>query len=108
MEEKSRLLKRNPEPTKTLSRPQAIVTQPKSEPAKPVPTPDAGVGGSSLDTMVAACAMELMNARNSFDTDAIQKNCQIAALRYLIATLFLNRRALPYNHRWRRMVTHHL
>ena len=64
--DKPRMLKRNPEPAKTLSRPQPIVTQPKSEPAKPVPTPDAGVGGSSLDTMVAACAMELMNARNSF------------------------------------------
>ena len=66
MENKTRLLKRNPEPAKTLSRPQPVVTQPKSEPAKPEPTPDAGVGGSSLDTMVAACAVELMNARNSF------------------------------------------
>ena len=66
METKSRLLKRNPESTRTLSRPEVTVTQPKSEPAKPQPTPDAGVGGSSLDTMVAACAMELMNARNSF------------------------------------------
>ena len=64
--EKTRMLKRNPEPAKTLSRPQPVVTQPKSEPAKPEPTPDAGVGGSSLDTMVAACAVELMNARNSF------------------------------------------
>jgi len=66
MENKTRLLKRNPEPAKTISRPQVTVTQPKSEPAKPEPTPDAGVGGSSLDTMVAACAVELMNARNSF------------------------------------------
>lgn len=66
METKSRLLKRNPELTKTISRPQVTVNQPKSEPAKPQPTPDAGVGGSSLDTMVAACAVELMNARNSF------------------------------------------
>jgi hypothetical protein len=66
MEEKARLLKRNPEPTKTVSRPTVTVTQPKSEPAKPQPTPSTGVGGSSLDTMVAACAMELMNARNSF------------------------------------------
>jgi hypothetical protein len=63
---KPRMLKRSPESTATLSRPQVNVTQPKSEPAKPQPTPDAGVGGSSLDTMVAACAMELMNARNSF------------------------------------------
>jgi hypothetical protein len=61
-----RILKRNSEPAKTLSRPQPVVTQPKSEPAKPEPTPSTGVGGSSLDTMVAACAMELMNARNSF------------------------------------------
>jgi len=66
METKSRLLKRNPEPTRTLSRPQVTVTQPKEEPAKPQPTPDTGVGGSSLDTMVGACATELMNARTSF------------------------------------------
>lgn len=57
--EKSRFLKREPEPTKTISRP-------KSEPVKANPTPDTGVGGSSLDTMVAACASELMNARGSF------------------------------------------
>ena len=61
--DKPRLLKRNPE---TVSRPTVTVNQPKTEPAKPQPTPDAGVGGSSLDNMVAACAMELMNARNSF------------------------------------------
>jgi hypothetical protein len=66
MENKTRLLKRNPEPAKTLSRPQVTVTQPKSEPAKPVPTPDNGVGGSSLDTMTAACATEMMNAAISF------------------------------------------
>jgi DNA-binding ferritin-like protein len=66
MENKTRLLKRNPEPAKTLSRPQVTVTQPKSEPAKPQPTPDAGVGGSSLDTMTAACATEMMNAAVSF------------------------------------------
>jgi hypothetical protein len=66
MEEKSRLLKRNPETTKTLSRPTVTVTQPKSEPAKPEPTPNTGVGGSSLDTMVASCVSELMNARTSF------------------------------------------
>ena len=66
MENKTRLLKRNPEPAKTLSRPQVTVTQPKSEPAKPQPTPDAGVGGSSLDTMTAACATEMMNASISF------------------------------------------
>ena len=66
MENNSRVLKRNPEPVKTLSRPQVTVTQPKSEPAKPQPTPDAGVGGSSLDTMTAACATEMMNAAISF------------------------------------------
>jgi len=60
------MLKRNPEPAKTLSRPQPVVTQPKSEPAKPEPTPDNGVGGSSLDTMTAACATEMMNAAVSF------------------------------------------
>jgi archaellum component FlaC len=58
--EKPRMLKRNPEPSQ-LSRPQPLQTQPKPE-----PTSDSGVGGSSLDTMVAACAMEFMNARNSF------------------------------------------
>jgi hypothetical protein len=58
MESKSRLLKRNPEPARTLSRPQVTVTQPKSEPAKPQPTPDTGVGGSSLDNMVSSCATE--------------------------------------------------
>jgi hypothetical protein len=63
--EKPRMLKRNTESTK-LSRPQPLPIVPKSEAAKPEPTPDSGVGGSSLDTMVAACAMELMNARNSF------------------------------------------
>ena len=66
MENKTRLLKRNPEPTKTLSRPQPVVTQPKEEPAKPQPTPDTGVGGSSLDTMTGACATEMMNAAISF------------------------------------------
>jgi DNA-binding ferritin-like protein len=64
--DKTRMLKRNPEPAKTLSRPQPVVTQPKTEPAKPVPTPDTGVGGSSLDTMTAACATEMMNAATSF------------------------------------------
>ena len=66
METKARVLKRNPEPARTISRPQPVVTQPKSEPAKPEPTSDAGVGGSSLDTMTAACATEMMNAATSF------------------------------------------
>ena len=60
------MLKRNPESTATLSRPQVNVTQPKSEPSKPQPTPNTGVGGSSLDTMTAACATEMMNAAISF------------------------------------------
>jgi hypothetical protein len=63
--EKARMLKRNPEPARTLSRPQVTVTQPKEEPAKPKPTPNTGVGGSSLDNIVSACASELMNARTS-------------------------------------------
>jgi hypothetical protein len=63
--EKARMLKRNPEPSRSLSRPQVTVTQPKSEPSKPQPTPDTGVGGSSLDNMVSSCASELMNARTS-------------------------------------------
>jgi hypothetical protein len=53
------LLKRNSDPKVT-------VTQPKGEPAKPQPTPDTGVGGSSLDNMTAACATEMMNAAVSF------------------------------------------
>jgi hypothetical protein len=62
MENKSRLLKRNPEPAKTISRPAPI----KEEPAKPIPVTDSGTGGSSIDNMVSSCAMELMNARNTF------------------------------------------
>jgi len=64
--DKARMLKRDTQPTKTVSRPQPIVTQPKSEPAKAQPTPNTGVGGSSLDTMTAAFATELMNAAISF------------------------------------------
>jgi hypothetical protein len=60
------LLKRDAEPVKKISRPEVTVTQPKEEPAKPQPTPDTGVGGSSLDTMTAACATEMMNAAISF------------------------------------------
>ncbi len=59
--EQTRMLKRNPESTKTISRP-----QPKVEQAKPEPTTNSSVGGSSLDTMVSACVTELMNARTSF------------------------------------------
>ena len=61
------LLKRNLEPAiKKISRPAVTIEQPKTEPAKAQPTPDAGVGGSSLDTMTAACATEMMNAAISF------------------------------------------
>jgi len=60
------MLKRNPENAKNVSKPQVVVTQPKEEPAKPQPTPNTGVGGSSLDTMTAACATEMMNAAISF------------------------------------------
>jgi hypothetical protein len=60
------LLKRDSVIAKKITRPTVTVTQPKEEPAKPQPTPDAGVGGSSLDTMTAACATEMMNAATSF------------------------------------------
>jgi hypothetical protein len=59
------MLKR-PDATGSTSRIESIVTQPKSEPAKPQPTPSTGVGGSSLDTMTAACSTEMMNAAISF------------------------------------------
>jgi hypothetical protein len=60
------LLKRSPESANKISRPTVTVTQPKEEPAKPQPTPDTGVGGSSLDNMTASCATEMMNAAVSF------------------------------------------
>lgn len=53
------MLKRNPESIK-ISRP-----EPKVEQVKPEPIASTGVDGSSLDTMVSACATELMNARTS-------------------------------------------
>jgi hypothetical protein len=62
----TRMLKRPDASGTTISRVDSIITQPKSEPAKPQPTPDTGVGGSSLDNMVSSCASELMNARTSF------------------------------------------
>jgi DNA-binding ferritin-like protein len=52
--------------SRTLLKRNVTVTQPKTEPAKPQPTPDTGVGGSSLDNMTAACATEMMNAAVSF------------------------------------------
>jgi archaellum component FlaC len=60
--EQPRMLKRNPEPAKTIAKPQPV----KPVEVKPQPVQESGVGGSSLDNMVSACAMELMNARNSF------------------------------------------
>lgn len=63
--EKPRMLKRNPESSSTNIM-LDIISPSKSESAKPQPSATTGVGGSSLDNMVAACAMELMNARNSF------------------------------------------
>jgi len=59
-EQPRNLLKRNPEPVKKLSRPTT------EQAAKPMPTADSGVGGSSLDNMTAACATEMMNAAVSF------------------------------------------
>ena len=59
-EQPRNLLKRDPEPIKKLSRPST------EQVAKPMPTTDSGVGGSSLDNMTAACATEMMNAATSF------------------------------------------
>jgi len=52
------MLKRNPEPVKTITRP--------VEPVKAQPAKDTGVGGSSLDKMTSSCATEMMNAAVSF------------------------------------------
>jgi len=62
----TRMLKRPDAAAATIARPQVTVTQPKQEPAKPQPTPDTGVGGSSLDNMTASLATEMMNAAISF------------------------------------------
>jgi hypothetical protein len=59
-EQPRNLLKRDPEPIKKLSRPSV------EQVAKPQPAADAGVGGSSLDNMTAACSTEMMNAAVSF------------------------------------------
>jgi hypothetical protein len=64
--DKPRMLKRPDASGITNDKIESIVSQPKSEPAKPQPTPSTGVGGSSLDTMTAACATEMMNATTSF------------------------------------------
>jgi len=57
----TRILKRNSAPAKQISRPVA-----EKETVKPQPASDTGVGGSSLDTMTAACATEMLNAASSF------------------------------------------
>ena len=62
METKTNILKRTAEPARKLARPDGS----PSEKPEPTPAPSTGVGGSSLDTMTAACASELMNARTSF------------------------------------------
>jgi DNA-binding ferritin-like protein len=57
---------------RTLRRPEATfkkeasVSETKKESPKAEPVKDNGVGGSSLDTMTAACATEMMNATTSF------------------------------------------
>ena len=56
MENSKRILRRPDAPTPTVKRETAPTAQ---------PTVDKGVGGSSLDNMVSACATELMNARTS-------------------------------------------
>ena len=66
METVARMLKRNPEPAKKLVKAESKTPEPKVDSVKPQPTKDTGVGGSSLDTMTAACATELMNAAVSF------------------------------------------
>jgi len=66
--EKLRTLKTISQPAKTISRPSAKVEEKEEKEeyniAKPVP--DTGVGGSSLDTMTANLATEMMNAAISF------------------------------------------
>jgi hypothetical protein len=66
MENKTRILKLNLEPTKTLSRPQSAEIKVKEESIVAKPIADTGVGGSSLDTMTANLATEIMNAAISF------------------------------------------
>jgi DNA-binding ferritin-like protein len=65
MENKMRALKINTQPAKTISRPSVKVEE-KEESVIAKPVPDTGVGGSSLDTMTANLATEMMNAAISF------------------------------------------
>ncbi len=60
-----RSLKINTQPAKTISRPSVKVEE-KEESVIAKPVPDTGVGGSSLDTMTANLATEMMNAAISF------------------------------------------
>jgi hypothetical protein len=69
MENKMRSLKINTQVTKTISRPSAKVEEKEEKEEESViakPVPDTGVGGSSLDTMTANLATEMMNAAISF------------------------------------------
>jgi hypothetical protein len=68
MENKMRSLKLNTQVTKTISRPSVKVEEKeeKEESVIAKPVPDTGVGGSSLDTMTANLATEMMNAAISF------------------------------------------
>ena len=66
MENKTRVLKLNTEPAKTISRPSAKVEEKEEESVIAKPVPDTGVCGSSLDTMTANLATEMMNAAISF------------------------------------------
>jgi hypothetical protein len=69
MENKIRSLKINTQVTKTISRPSAKVEEKEEEKEEYIiakPVPDTGVGGSSLDTMTANLATEMMNAAISF------------------------------------------
>jgi DNA-binding ferritin-like protein len=65
MENKMRSLKINTQPAKTISR-LSVKVEEKEESVIAKPVPDTGVGGSSLDTMTANLATEMMNAAISF------------------------------------------
>ncbi len=60
-----RSLKINTQPAKTISR-LSVKVEEKEESVIAKPVPDTGVGGSSLDTMTANLATEMMNAAISF------------------------------------------
>jgi hypothetical protein len=60
--EKPRMLKRNLESAKTINRPVLI----KEENVKSNSIVDIETSNNSIDNMVASCAVELMNARDTF------------------------------------------